>query len=257
MSDSRTVEYEVTDRVATLRLNRPQASNALSAAMMAELAETLATVDSRADVRAVVLCGCGKGFCAGADLNELAQQDTARVADIEGPFSDALARLEHMSKPTIASMHGYALGGGFLLSIYCDFRVAALGTQIGFPRSATYWLPAAGLARLTDWVGPLHAQQLVLNPGGIEADEAHRLGLVDHLVPPEQLLATTESLAERLTQASPTMVAEARRMFRELLGHRGEPWDRAAATGFARCLTTPEAQGALRAFTNARGGGGK
>ncbi len=257
MSDSKLIECDVTDRVATLLLNRPKASNALSAAMMAEFAELLADVDSRTDVRAVVLRGAGSGFCAGADLNELAKQDTAGVADVEGPLSDVLARLEHMSKPTVASLHGYALGGGFLLAIYCDFRIAAVGTQIGFPRSAAHWLPAAGLARLADWVGPLRAQQLVLNPGGIGADEAQRLGLVDQLEQPEQLQSATESLAERLAEASPTMVAEARRMFRELLGHRGDPWDRAAVTGFARCLVTPEAQAALRAFTESRRSKGK
>jgi len=255
MNDSIKIVCEVADHVATLLLNRPRASNALSAAMMVELAEALADVDSRTDIRAVVLRGSGRGFCAGADLNELARQDTAGVASVEGPLSEVLARLEYMSKPTVASLHGYALGGGFLLAIYCDFRIAAVGTRIGYPRSAAHWLPAAGLARLADWVGPLRAQQLVLNPGGIGADEARRLGLVDQLVSPEELATTTESLAGRLAEVSPTMVAEARRMFRQLLGHRGDPWDRAAVTGFARCLVTPEAQDALRAFTEARGGG--
>lgn len=257
MNDTALILTEVTDRVATLLLNRPKASNALSAVMMTALAEALASVDKREDIRAVVLRGNGIGFCAGADLNELAQQDRARVADVEGPLSEVLARLDHMRKPTVAALHGYALGGGFLLSIYCDFRVAAAGTQIGFPSSAAYWLPAAGLARLSDWVGPLRAQQLVLDPGGIAVEKAQDLGLVDEVVSLDQLSSATETLTTRLCEASPVMVAEARRIFRELLGHRGDPWDRAAATGFARCLETPEAQAALRAFTEARRNAGK
>lgn len=252
MNDNNLILCEVEACVATLTLNRPEASNALSAAMMTDLGVALAEIDGRSDVRALVVRGAGKGFCAGADLNELAKQDLAGVSDVEGPLADVLSRLEHFSKPTVASLHGYALGGGFLLSIYCDFRVAATGTQIGFPRSAAHWLPAAGLARLADWIGPLKAQQMVLNPGGIEAEEAYRLGIVDQLTFDEQLPSTTQSLTARLAEASPVMVAEARRVFRELLGHRGDPWDRAAATGFARCLVTTEAQGALEAFTEKR-----
>lgn len=238
--------------IATLTLNRPEASNALSAAVMDELSEVLADIDTRSDVRALVLRGAGKGFCAGADLNELAKQDVAGVSDAEGPLTEVLCRLERFSKPTVASLHGYALGGGFLLSIYCDFRLATVGTQIGFPPSAAHWLPAAGLARLADWVGPLKAQQMVLNPGGIDAEESYRRGIVDQLVSEEQLPSATQSLATRLAEASPIMVAEARRVFRVLLGHRGDPWDSAAATGFARCLGTTEAQGALKAFTDNR-----
>lgn len=255
MNDNSLILTEVTQQVATLTLNRPKASNALSAAMMADLAWALADLDDRDDVRAIVMRGAGSGFCAGADLNELAQQDTARVSDVEGPLSEVLARLEHMSKPTVASLHGYALGGGFLLSIYCDFRIAAAGTQIGFPSSAAHWLPAAGLARIADWVGPLRAQQLVLAPGGIPVEKAQSLGLVDDVVSGEELSAATNALTARLREASPVMVAEARRIFRDLLGHRGDPWDRAAATGFARCLVTSEAQAALRAFTEARRNG--
>ncbi len=245
MPETQLVETNVHEQVATLRLNRPEAGNALSAALVTQLHGELDAVDGRDDVRAIILCGAGRGFSAGADVNELAQAPVEMLAEGESTLIQVAQRLAAARCPVIAAVHGYAVGGGFLLALYCDFRMAATETRIGFPKLSRAWLPACGLARLAELMGPLRAQQFVLLPGPIGADEALKRGLVDRVVEPDDLPLEAMALARQLAQSSPRLVEETRRFFAAWRGRDYDHWDQLAVTGFARAFAGAEARQAL------------
>ncbi|MBX7169126.1 MAG: enoyl-CoA hydratase/isomerase family protein [Pirellulales bacterium] len=242
------IEFERAGNVAVLRLNRPQVANALDRGLVAALARHLDAIADDDALRAVVLCGAGRGFCAGADLRELAACTPAEATELELAFAGVFDRLAALDRPTIAAIHGYAVGGGFFLSLYCDLRIVATGTQLGFPEAAQQWLPPWALSRLAAWVGPARAEQLVLVAGRFDAAQGATWGLVDQLVAPDELLPRALEVARRVASAKPPVVAEARRFFGQLRGQPHDVWDRISATAFARGFASPTAQAALDSF---------
>jgi enoyl-CoA hydratase len=150
------------------------------------------------EVRAVVLAGAGRGFCAGADvamMRELTPENYRRARR----WLLVQERLESMAKPVIAAIHGYALGGGAELALACDVRLMAEGAVFGFPEIALGIFPGAGgTQRLTRLVGPARALRLMMDGRRLDAAEAHALGLVDEVVPDAALLPRAQAYAEEL-----------------------------------------------------------
>ena len=176
--------------IATLTLNRPEALNAISRQLAAELLATCNALADRDDVWALIVTGAGeRAFCAGADLKERRMlsrgERTAHTAAIEAA-AEALAALP---MPTIAAVRGFALAGGAELAIACDLRVAAEDATFGFPEVKIGIFPGAGGAlRLPRIVGSGAARDLLFTGRRLTAEEAFRLGLVDRLVPAESVL---------------------------------------------------------------------
>lgn len=213
-----TLEYR--DGIATLTLRRPEVLNALSSALCREIAAALERADQDPAARVLILTGEGRAFCAGADLKERdgASQE-AIWAHNRSIFGVPLA-LERLRIPTIAAINGPALGGGCEIALGCDLRWAAEGAELGCPEVTRGIIPAAGgTQRLARLVGSSRAFGLVLTGRRIPAAEAHRIGLVDGVVPPGDLLSAVGDVARAIAAAAPLAVRAAKQAIRYGLSH--------------------------------------
>jgi enoyl-CoA hydratase len=198
--------------VATVTLNRPHARNALDRRMTAELAATLAQLGSDPNLRAVVVTGAGdRAFSTGADLRERRAlsppERSAHTIAIEAAVEAAAA----LPMPTVAAIGGFALAGGAELALACDLRVAASDALLGFPEVRVGVFPGAGgILRLPSLIGDGAARDLLLTGRLIDAAEAHRLGLVDRLVPHATALTEAHALASTLAANAPLAVRAAK-----------------------------------------------
>lgn len=206
--------------VATVTLNRPEALNAVSGAMADELAGAFRSVASDDDVWVVVLAAAGeKAFCVGADLKErgsftLADFHRNRL-QVRGMFE----ALRAVPQPVIASVFGFALGGGFELALSCDLVVAAEGTKLGLPEARVGLLPAGGGTQLlTRKAGLGRAKELVYTGRRFDAAEGHAYGLVHRVVPRDELESATSQLALDVCRSSPVAVRAAKKAMDAALG---------------------------------------
>jgi enoyl-CoA hydratase/carnithine racemase len=196
---------EKDDAVAVLTVNRPRVLNALNTQTLDELRRAILEVKHDAAVRVVILTGAGeRSFIAGADINELATQTpvTGREHAIAGQH--VLDLIEHLGKPVIAAVNGYALGGGCELAMACTIRIAADTAKLGQPEINLGLIPGyAGTQRLARLVGRGRALELLLTGDQITAQEAHRLGLVNRVVAAADVMAEAKTLAAALAAKAP------------------------------------------------------
>jgi len=203
-----TLLFDVRDGVAVITINRPDKLNALNDQVMAELADVAQRLATDDDIRGAILTGAGpKAFVAGADIGDLAKQ---------GPFDGkaralrgqaVLRRLETCGKPVIAAVNGFALGGGCELAMACHLRIASEHAKFGQPELKLGIAPGyGGTQRLPRLVGKGVALQLILTGETIDAREAHRIGLVNKVVPSAELLAEAEKLLRGILAMGPLAV---------------------------------------------------
>lgn len=239
------------EHVAVVTIDRPPV-NALSAAVWQELGEVLAGLDGQAGVYAVVLTGGDRIFSAGVDIKELEAADPAQAIPRNERFDGICARIEALRAPVVAAINGYALGGGCMLPCYCDVRVAAEDASFGLPEIDLGGVPGFGLPRLVRLIGQGKAMQLVLTGGRIDGREAHRLGLVDVLVPPGRAVSAAVELAQRMASKPPLSVAAAKQA---ITVGAGLPLERAQALDLLfveRVAGTEDRVESLRAFLEKR-----
>ena len=191
--------------VAVVTVNRPKVLNALNTQTLDELRRTVLSLKHDDGVRAVILTGAGdKSFVAGADINELAVQSPTGGRDHAMRGQHVLDLIEHMGKPVLAAINGYALGGGCELAMACTLRIAADTAKLGQPEVNLGIIPGyAGTQRLSRLVGTGRALELLLTGDQITAAEAHRLGLVNRVVPAAQLMDEARTLAAALAAKAP------------------------------------------------------
>lgn len=191
--------------VAVVTLNRPQVLNALSQATMNELVEALEALDRDAAIRCVVLTGSERAFAAGADVTEMAR---ATPVDLLAAYRFLQwERIRKISKPLIAAVRGYALGGGCELSMLCDMIVAGEGARFGQPEINIGIMPGAGgTQRLTRAIGKARAMELILTGRHMTAEEAYAAGLVTRVVPDELVLDEARRLAREIAAKPPLAV---------------------------------------------------
>ncbi|HEV8191893.1 MAG TPA: enoyl-CoA hydratase-related protein [Ktedonobacterales bacterium] len=211
-----TLRYELSDGVAEITLNRPEAFNALNLAMARELDDVLRHCDDDAHVRAVLLTGSGKAFCAGGDLKSFAAEDEhigVHVKDVTTALHDAVSRMARMNAPVVAAVNGAAAGGGMALALACDVMVAAAAarftmayTRVGLTPdgSSTYFLP-----RL---VGLRRALDLTLTNRVLSATEAEAWGIAAYVVPDAELLPKARELARTLAAGATRALGGAKRL---------------------------------------------
>ena len=186
--------------VAKITLNRPQALNALNRQLISELLAALEEVQQDETVRVVVLKGAGRAFCSGVDLKEY-PVGGGRTQD--AGFSGLWEKIEELTKPVIAAVHGYAVTGGFLLTYCSDMVIAAEGTRFGDTHARWGLIPTGGESqRLPRKVGILKAKELMFTSEMIDAREAERLGLINKVVPADKLEEAVDELAEKLLKNS-------------------------------------------------------
>lgn len=249
------VELELAPPRATLWLNRPQAANAINAAMAQGIADRIDQLEVRDDIRVLFIRGRGGRFCAGADLGELTDGDLSRTNDLDMQLAVNLERLAALPMIVVAVVETFGYGGGFLIPLYADYRVATPGTRLGVTALGRQWLPPWGLARLALWLGPLKAQQLLIARGEVTAEEAAQLGLVDQVVDTEQLDDALEQLVDKLGGARGDVIREAKTFFAQIKGTPNSHWDRVSAAAFARTFSAELAQQAVAEFLSRRSPG--
>jgi enoyl-CoA hydratase/carnithine racemase len=211
-----TVMYEKRDTVAWITLNRPDVLNAYNIRMRDELFQILTAVRDDDDVRAVVLRGAGRAFCAGADLTEFGTAPSPTAARRIRFARDVWAVLAGLQVPTIAALHGFVFGSGFEMALFCDLRLAAAGTLLGLPEVRLGMIPAAGGTQMLPRACGLSAAlDLLLTGRRIDADEAQRLNIVTRVVPAQSLEAETEALARDLASLDRRALQALRRAVRE------------------------------------------
>jgi enoyl-CoA hydratase len=202
------IELSIVDRVATITVNRPDKLNALNATVMRELGEAVTQVETDPAIRGVLVTGAGpKAFVAGADITELASQGPvdgkARAQLGQGVFR----RLERCGKPVVAAVNGFALGGGCELAMACHLRVASETAKFGQPEVKLGIGPGyGGTVRLPRLVGQGRALELLLTGDMIDAAEAHRIGLVNRVVPADRVMAEAEALLRAILANGPLAV---------------------------------------------------
>ena len=194
--------------VAIVRLNRPEKHNALNAKLSSELIDCLDALEADDEVRVIVLTGSGeKAFCAGADMAEATSAEGGSASGGSGAPAgpaQAAARLLRVRKPVIAAVNGYAYGGGAVLAINCDIRIASENARFRFV-GASYGL-VVGASQLPRIVGASVAKELIFTARSVDAAEALRIGLANYVVPLEQLEATVLTMARAIAENSPTAV---------------------------------------------------
>jgi enoyl-CoA hydratase len=202
------IHTETVDRIATITIDRPDKLNALDDATINELAATVHRVRADAGVGGVIITGAGRAFVAGADIAELAEQkpNDARARALRG---QAVYRsIESSPKPFIAAVNGFALGGGCELALACHIRIASETAKFGQPEVKLGLLPGyGGTQRLARLVGRGLALELLLTGETIGATEAYRLGIVNRVVPPTELLHVARALMSQILANGPVAVA--------------------------------------------------
>lgn len=203
------IRVAVEERIATVTLDRPERYNAMGVKIVEELNAALEELEGEADARAVILTGAGdRAFCSGADLKERAGMDADERWEHNRAMNDFANRLARLQTPTIAAINGLALGGGFEAALACDFRIAAEHAEMGLPEVGIGIVPGSGgTQRLPRLVGPSRAKELILTARRISAAEALDMGVVNGIVPGENLLDEARKLADEIAKNSPLAVA--------------------------------------------------
>ena len=198
--------------IQTITINRPAQLNALNKETISELSVAFKVADDDQAIGVILLTGQGeKSFVAGADIKEFVTFSIAQGGELAYSGQESLFNLiENLSKPVIAVINGYALGGGLELAMACHLRVAATGALFGLPEVSLGLIPGyGGTQRLAQLVGKGRANELIFTAGMISAEEAWRIGLVNHIVSPEDLLNKSSDLAEKIMKNSGSAIASA------------------------------------------------
>jgi enoyl-CoA hydratase len=200
--------YEVRDWIGYTTFNRPKALNALNRRTMEELGVVLAAARLDEAVRVLILTGAGeKAFVAGADIGELSQQTPVGGKETSLFGQEIIHRLETLGKPSIAAINGFALGGGCELALACTIRIASKAAKLGQPEVKLGLIPGyGGTQRLSRLCGKGVAHELILTGEMISAEEALRVGLVNHVTEPADLISTAEAIAKKIIANAPLAV---------------------------------------------------
>ncbi|MEZ7998885.1 MAG: enoyl-CoA hydratase-related protein [Flavobacteriales bacterium] len=198
--------------VRIITINRPNQLNALNKSTINELSDLLDKSEVDTQIKAIILTGSGeKAFVAGADIKEFSDFNIDQGAALSKEGHEKLFdKLENLSTPVIAAVNGFALGGGLELAMSAHIRVASDNAKMGLPEVSLGVIPGyGGTQRLAQLVGKGRANELILTAGMISAEDAYRIGLVNHVVPQSELLTTCQKMASRISRNSPRAISHA------------------------------------------------
>ncbi len=204
-----TLHFETRTGIAFVTVNRPDKLNALNRTVIAELADAAERIETDPEIRAAIITGAGpKAFVAGADIGEFTQLDALSARGLSMKGQAVFRRLERSRKPVVAAVNGFALGGGCELAMACHFRYASENAKFGQPEVKLGIGPGyGGTIRLPRLIGRGRAIELILTGNLIDAAEAYRVGLVNRVLPADQLLAETEKTVRTILAQAPLAVA--------------------------------------------------
>lgn len=242
------------DGLAVMILNRPKQLNALNFALLEEMEQALDLIESDPKNRVLIITGAGeKSFVAGADIKELRglSKQQGKRASRRGQI--LLERFEKSHLFVIAAVNGFALGGGLELALSCDMRVMANHAKVGLPEVGLGIIPGyGGTQRLTRLVGSGHALELIASGRKIDSHHAWRIGLVNHVVPGEQLLETCRAIAAEILSNAPLAVSAAKRAIRAAVEGKPSEGYLSEAREFGNLCITEDVEEGMKAFVEKR-----
>jgi len=252
--DTDRVVLECREGVATLRLNRPKALNALDPATLRALAGALDRVADDRAMRAVVITGAGeKAFCAGADIAAMAAMAPTEGHCYSRLGHDVLGRIDDLDLPVVAAVNGVALGGGLELVLACDFAIAAERARLGLPEITLGLIPGfGGTQRLVRRIGLARARELIYLGTMVPAADGLRLGIVDRVVPNERLADEAAAFAAELAKRPPVALRQAKRATRAAVESALQAGLRLEIEAFAATFASEDRVEGLRAFLEKR-----
>ena len=245
------VTLEQKGSIGLITMNRPEALNALNDQVIRDLDAVLDQVEAREDILVAVITGSGRSFVAGADIGQMSELTAAQAKEFGVLGNRVFLKLEQLTKPTIAAVNGFALGGGCELAMACDIRIASEKAKFGQPETGLGITPGfGGTQRLPRIVGTARAMELILTARNISAAEALEMGLVSHVYPPEELLDKAMELAQAIAANAQVAVRQSKAAIR-----RGLQTDMATGVAyeseaFALCFATEDQKDAMKAFLN-------
>ena len=245
------VKYEVTDNIAVITIDRPEALNALNLDMLGELERAVCRAESDENAYVLIITGAGRAFVAGADIAQMKDL----TADGARAFSElgnrVLSKIESLAKPVIAAINGFALGGGCELAMACDIRLAGEKAKFGQPEVGLGVTPGfGGTQRLPRIVGLSKAKELIFTARTISAEEALRIGLVSQVLPGEELMGSAMELAKSIAKNAQIAVRRSKAAI-----NKGMQCDIGTglayeAQAFGLCFSTEDQKDAMSAFIN-------
>lgn len=201
-----------TDKIAQVTINRPKQLNALNKQTIEELNLAFSELEKDNEIRVIILTGSGeKAFVAGADIKEFADFSISEGTDLAAKGQDLLFNfIQDLKKPVIAAINGFALGGGLELAMSCHIRVASTNARMGLPETSLGVIPGyGGTQRLAQLIGKGRAMEMIFTAEMVKAERAYEIGLINHLVSPEELIEKSEEIANRICKNSPMAIASA------------------------------------------------
>lgn len=207
----KTIILEKRDGIATLTLNRPDVFNAIDEQMISEFGYAISELDKDEAIKVLIVTGTGKAFQSGADIEELSRMNPIQILKWNQGLVENFDALEKMRQPVIAAINGFALGGGLELALACTIRVASEKARMGLPEVKIGIIPGAGgTQRLPRLVGKGVAAEMILTGDMIDAQEALRIGLVNRVVVPEELMDRCQEVARKIMRNGPIAVSLAK-----------------------------------------------
>lgn len=246
------LNLEVKDYIGTITLDRAPV-NALNMAVLQDLEKVIQHLEENEDVHVVIITGAGKAFVAGADIGEMLNK-TADEGRLFGAYgSKVFSRIEGLSKPVIAAVNGFALGGGCELALSCDIRIASSRSKFGQPEVALGITPGfAGTQRLPRIIGRARAKEMILTGDMIDAVEAERIGLVNKVVSPDLLISSAEDMAKRIIKNGQLAVRYAKAAINEGIDIDITSGNTIETLYFGMCFATEDQKEGMEAFLNRR-----
>lgn len=243
----------ISHHIARITLHNPPA-NVLNLSVLNELDLVLNELEEDEYVRVVIVTGTGRFFCAGADINELAHLHTTHGgAEFAASGQSLLNRIERSDKPVLAAINGTCVGGGLELALACHIRVAAAEAQLGLPEIKLGLIPGfGGTQRLPRIVGPSKAAEMILTGVSLSAEEALRIGLLSHVVSPQELIPHVEAIATSIATQGQTAVEAALHAIRGGIDIPLSEGLSREAELFGKLCVTPDKQEAVQAFLEKR-----
>jgi enoyl-CoA hydratase len=246
-----TLLTSIDNHIFTVTINRPDKLNALNREVMNDLNRVLDEIESNNDIKAVILTGAGqKGFVAGADISEFVGLSKEEGQALAQKGQDIFFRIENNRKPIIAAVNGFALGGGCELAMSCHFRIAAENAKFGQPEVSLGLIPGyGGTQRLVHLVGKGRAMELLLTGNMIDAQTALQYGLVNHVVPQEELLNKAAAILQTIVAKAPVAISKCITAANAAFTSSGYETEMA---GFGDCFATEDMKEGTAAFLEKR-----
>ncbi len=247
------IEFEIAENTAQITINRPQALNALNSEVFVELNLVLSEIENNENLRALIITGSGKAFVAGADISEMSEMNQEQAYQFAKTGHDTFNRIANLKITVIAAINGFALGGGCELAMACDIRLANTFAKFGQPEVNLGLIPGyCGTQRLSRIIGLSNALNLLLSADMIDANEALRLGLVQKITEPEELLSQAQKLATKIASKGKLAVEKAKEVTIKGINLDFDQASKLEILEFSKLFGKPESKEGMTAFLEKR-----